>query len=164
MDDAALVVNTAQEALAALQTIHDIGSVLGFMINARKTKVHHWRTQPSMESIDFHGVTHLVLPAVAQYLGHMLAHKSPRLSVEQDILQTVAANLKSYKNLPLTAWERAELVSTTLLPRWCCRGGHVGGGSSAPGAHRASFFLPFPTCAHCCPHLTKQFGVPSRRV
>ena len=31
---------------------------------------------------------------------------------------------------------------------------------SAPGI----FFLPFPTRACFCFHLTKQFGVPSRRV
>ena len=39
--------------------------------------------------------------------------------MEQDILQTVMANLNSYEDLPLVAWERAELVSTILLPRWC---------------------------------------------
>ena len=95
-----------------------LGVWLGFIINARKTKVHHWRSQPSTESIDFHEVTVLLLPAVAQYSGHVLVHKSLRLSVEQDILQTATTDLKSYEDLPLTAWERTELVSTTLLPRW----------------------------------------------
>ena len=71
-----------------------------------------------MESFDFHGVTVPVLPAV-QYLGHLLAHKSLRLTVEQDVLQVVKANLKSYEDLPRKAWVMPELVSTILLPRWC---------------------------------------------
>ena len=119
MDDVALVVSNVQEAKATLQTIQDIGSILGLVINTRKTKVHHWSPQPSAEPIEFHGVTVPVLPAVAQYLGHLLAHKSLRLSVEQEILEAVIADLKSYEDLPLTAWERAELVSTTLLPKLC---------------------------------------------
>ena len=39
---------------------------------------------------------------------------------------------------------------------WITKWGSV----SAPGI----FFLPFPTRACFCPHLTKQSGVPSRRV
>ena len=36
------------------------------------------------------------------------------------------------------------------------------GSVSTPGARRASFFfLPLPTRNCFCPHLTKQFGVPS---
>ena len=39
--------------------------------------------------------------------------------MEQEILQAVTTDLKSYEDLSLMAWERAELVSTTLLPKWC---------------------------------------------
>ena len=87
------------------------------MINTRKTKVHHWSPQPLAEPIEFHGVGVPVLPAVAHYQGHPVAHKSLCLSVEQETLQAVTAELKSYEDLPLTARERAQLVSTTLLPK-----------------------------------------------
>ena len=44
----------------------------------------------------------------------------------------------------------------------------VWGSISAPGTHRAGaghlFFLPFPTRACFCPHLTKQSGAPFRRI
>ena len=46
MDDVSLVVGDPQEARAALQAIQDIGCKLGFLMNAKKTKVHHWRFQP----------------------------------------------------------------------------------------------------------------------
>ena len=39
-----------------------------------------------------------------------------RPSIEQDILQAVMADLRSYEDLRLTASERSELVSTTLVP------------------------------------------------
>ena len=52
MDDMALVVKDLQEARAALQAIHNIGCKLGFLINAKKTKVHHWRSQPRVASLE----------------------------------------------------------------------------------------------------------------
>ena len=101
MDGVAQVVRSVKEAKAALQTMHDIGGVPSFVINTRKTKVHHRRSQPPMESFNFHKVTVPVLLAVAQYLGHVLAHKSLCLIVEQDIVQTIAVHVKSYEDLPL---------------------------------------------------------------
>ena len=42
-DDMALVVADLQEARAAVQAIQDIGCKFDFLMNAKKTKVHHWR-------------------------------------------------------------------------------------------------------------------------
>ena len=58
------------------------------------------------------------MPAIVHYLGHLVAHLSMRLYVEQDIYQAVTIDLGSYEDPPLTEWERSELVCTTLLPRW----------------------------------------------
>ena len=45
-------------------------------------------------------------------------HPSMWLFTEQDVYQPVTANRKSYEDLSLTAWERSELVSSTLMPTW----------------------------------------------
>ena len=76
-----------------MQEIHDIGCRLGFKINAKKTKMHHWSSKPPEQALIFQDVTLAVLPAVAHFLGHTLAHSSLRLSLDQDMVQTVAADL-----------------------------------------------------------------------
>ena len=44
-------------------------------------------------------------------------------------------------------------IAIPILGEYCCA-----------GRARGIFFLPFPTCVCFCPPLTKQSGVPSRRV
>ena len=58
---------------------------------------------------------------IFHYRGHLLAHPAWEQKAQDDYIGTICADLARYRMLPLTAFERIQLLNTVLMPKWTCR-------------------------------------------
>ena len=55
---------------------------------------------------------------VFRYLGHLIAHLAHASLARSQIVAEVKSDLNRYKQLPLNAFERVQLVNSVLMTRW----------------------------------------------
>ena len=131
MDDIAIVAHNLTQLKAAMNRISELSQILGFQVNPGKTDLYHWATKPHSARVIWNGQHIKARSPVFSYLGHMIAHPAHVSLARSQILAEVKSDLNRYKQLPLNAFERVQLVNSVLIPghrgvRHCCSRHHEG--------------------------------------
>ena len=79
---------------------------------------NYWATKPHNARVIWNGQHIKARSPVFSYLGHMIAHPAHVSLARSQILAEVKSDLNRYKQPPLNAFERVQLVNSVLIPRW----------------------------------------------
>ena len=121
VDDIAFIARSESELQAVLHRVQELSQLLGFKINHSKTEVIHWAPRYRKHQVHWAGHTITASPPLFKCLGHLIAHPTMLQSARADIQHTVQCDLARYRTLPLDAFERTQLLSSVLMPRWVYR-------------------------------------------
>ena len=126
MADIAIVANHLTQLKAAMNRISELSQVLGFQVNPGKIELYHWAAKPQSARVIWNGQHIKARSPVFSYLGHMIAHPVHASLARSQILAEVKSDLNRYKQLPLNAFERVQLVNSvlTIIPRTLRDGDH----------------------------------------
>ena len=121
VDDIAVV--TSNKATLRMRRVlhrtHEFSMSLDFRINHSKTEIYRWAPHHKCASITWQGNRIKILAPVFKYLGHHLAHPNFLGRAQTELMSQVTSDLSRYQHLPLDAFERAQLLSLVLFPKWC---------------------------------------------
>ena len=121
VDDIAVVTPDKATLRRVLHRTHELSMSLGFRINHSKTEIYRWAPRHKCASITWEGNRIKILAPVFKYLGHHLAHPNFLGRAQTELMSQVTSDLSRYQHLPLDAFERAQLLSLVLFPKWCYR-------------------------------------------
>ena len=132
VDDIAIISPSQREMQHVLERASQLSAILGLKTNPSKTQVYLWappsrrqgvarRESPTRDTITWGDARLPLQPPIFHYLGHLVAHPTWEQKARDDFVGTAAADLARYQYLPLNAFERVQLLSTILIPRWTYR-------------------------------------------
>ena len=111
MDVVAFIAPDSETTHLVLHRVSELGRILGFRVNSRKTKIYRWTPRHVTESFVWGGVSNKVRPPILQYLGHILAHPQWAHMARAGYVALVQSDLAQYASIPMNGWERAQLVN-----------------------------------------------------
>ena len=114
----AIVANNLTQLKAAMNRISDLSQVLRLQVNPGKTELFHWAAKPQSARVICNGHHLKARSPVFRSLGHMIAHPAHASLARSHIPVEVKNGLNRYKQLPLNAFERVQLVNSVLIPKW----------------------------------------------
>ena len=123
VDDIAIIVKTQDELECLFADLSVWESQIGIRFNPEKTEVFHFHRPNSPKS----GVPKYVwwgnsrLPIrdpIFTYLGHTIAGTGYKGKARDALFASLQAQVGAYHELPLTSFERAQIVNSVLMPLW----------------------------------------------
>ena len=128
VDDIAIIVKDYSELERLLTDLSAWRSQIGIQFNPNKTEWYHFHRPPSsgatlggaqqakhiwwgQHRLDFKD-------PMFTYLGHTIAGVGYRGKARDALFAALQAQVAAYTILPLTSFERAQIVNSVLIPRW----------------------------------------------
>ena len=119
--DIAFIAHSELERRAVLQRVQELSQLLAFKINHTKIEIIHWAPHYRKHQVQWAGHPITTSPPLFKYLGHLIPHPSIVTSARAYIHHTIRCDLARYRMLPLDTFERTQLLSSVLMPRWVYR-------------------------------------------
>ena len=128
VDDIAIIVKDCSELERLLTDLSAWGSQIGIQFNPNKTEVYHFH-RPRSSGATLEGAQqakhmwwgHHRLEfknPMFTYLGHTIAGVVYRGKARDALFAALQAQVAAHTILPLTSFERAQIVYLVLIPRW----------------------------------------------
>ena len=87
-------------------------------MNTSKTELYFWGVTNRPTHINWQGTCIPFLEPFFKYLGHWIIHPALYQQACAHLLTQVTSDLARYRNLPLNAWEKVQLVNIVQFPKW----------------------------------------------
>ena len=108
----------ATEALLqTLDTLHEVVHTMGLRFNKEKTEVYRWAKNYNLEPITWQHQELPVRPPILTYLGHVLAHPTPKETAWDMVTTQLNHDIAAYKTLPLNGYKKVTVINDVLIPQ-----------------------------------------------
>ena len=123
VDDVAIVVREERDLTKLTDFLDKWEKILGIRFNANKTEAYRWQTPAELQRYGttkwtWKGATITCGEPILTYLGHTIACSGYKTRGKKELAARMRAETRIYGDLPLNGFERAQLASDVLMPRW----------------------------------------------